>query len=85
MATPLIDWRSVREKLAAQRKQMFGTWLQNPSDLQLALEIRRLDDELEICNEHLVRDQERAAREEKRSRPELGQSAKRAAASFQTK
>ena len=61
MAATLIDWQSVREKLAAQRKELFECLLENPGDIELSVEIRRLDDELQVCTEHMERDRRRAA------------------------
>jgi len=64
MVTTFIDWKSVREKLAAQRKELFQCLLEDPDDLHLAAEIRRLDDELQLCAGHVERDRRRSAKSE---------------------
>lgn len=60
MANTLIDWQSVREKLALERRELFECWLENPGDIHLATVVRRLDDELLLCAEHIERDRKRA-------------------------
>jgi len=61
MATSSIDWQSVRERLLDQRKELFDSLLRNPAKIRLAAEIRQLDDELQVCSEHIERDRRRAA------------------------
>jgi hypothetical protein len=62
MATTLIDWQSVRGKLASERKELFDCLLENPKDIHLAAAVRRLDDELLLCAEHMERDRKRAGK-----------------------
>ena len=63
MASTSVDWQSVREKLAARRRDLFERLLENPGNIKLAAEIRRLDDELQVCADHIQRDRQRAAKD----------------------
>lgn len=53
MAAISIDWQTVREELARKRKELFDCFLKNPKEIRFAAEVRRLDDELFVCNDHL--------------------------------
>ena len=53
--TSIIDWQKVSEKLADKRRELFDCWLAHPEKIQLAAEIRRLDDELFVCAERARR------------------------------
>jgi hypothetical protein len=57
MAT-LVDWQKVRQELKDRRTQLFDRFVKNPGDVCLAIEIRRLDDQVLDCAEHLRREQD---------------------------
>lgn len=63
MAAISIDWQTVREELARKRKELFDCLLKNPKAIHFAAEVRRLDDELFACNDHIA--QNRARRNSK--------------------
>jgi hypothetical protein len=48
-----IDWKNVRIELGTTRKDLFERFVKNPADIRLAKEIRRLDDQLLTCLEHM--------------------------------
>lgn len=53
MAAISIDWQSVRVELARKRKELFDCFLEHPEQIHFAAEVRRLDDELFVCNDHI--------------------------------
>lgn len=59
MATSLIDWQNVREQLAARRRKLFDCFEENPENIRLAVEIKRLDDELLVCTDHIASNRKR--------------------------
>ena len=46
MQESAIGIQKIRNDLKCQRKRVFANFLQNPSDIHLALEIKLLDDRL---------------------------------------
>ena len=50
-----VDWKKVREELKARRTELFHLFEKNPGDIQLAIQIKLLDDEMWDCAEHLQR------------------------------
>jgi hypothetical protein len=57
MAT-LVDWQKVRQELKVRRTQLFDSFVRNPGDVCLAIEIKMLDDQMLDCAEHLRREQD---------------------------
>ena len=59
MAAISIDWQSVREELTRKRKELFDCFLKHPEHIHFAVEVRRLDDELFVCNDHIDQNRKR--------------------------
>lgn len=53
MLASSVDWKSKRETLKAKRDGLFKRYLKNPQDSPMALEIKRLDDEISECTKHM--------------------------------
>jgi hypothetical protein len=53
-----------RGELNIKRTSLFKKYLQNPNDLQLALEIKRIDDEIAECTDKM-RDEKLSERKSK--------------------
>ena len=49
-------WKKKRGDLNIKRISLFKKYLQNPNDLQLALEIKRIDDEIAECTDKMRRE-----------------------------
>lgn len=52
LATP-VDWKNKRETLKAERNLLFSRYLKNPHDGCLALEIKKIDDQIAECTEQM--------------------------------
>lgn len=52
-----VDWREKRKELTAERDALFRQFQSNPSKTQTGQEIKRLDDQVAECEEHLNRQQ----------------------------
>ncbi len=52
-------WKKKRDDLKSRRNSLFETYTKHPQNLQLAREIKALDDEIAECNLHV--EQERRA------------------------
>jgi len=59
MTSPSIDWKAVRTRLSDGRAELFDRFLENPTDMRLAREIRLLDDRMAECTERLERERKR--------------------------
>jgi hypothetical protein len=59
-----IDEHSKREKLKATRNLLFENFLKAPDDIRLALEIKRIDDQIAECTNQISRrETQRGARD----------------------
>ncbi len=54
MLETAVDWRRKRETLKAGRSRLFKRYLKSPNDIQLATEIKSIDDRIAECTERLV-------------------------------
>jgi hypothetical protein len=57
-------WKKKRGDLNIKRSSLFKKYLQNPNDLRLALEIKRIDDEIAECTDKM-RDEKLSERKSK--------------------
>jgi hypothetical protein len=57
-------WKKKRGDLNIKRTSLFKKYLQNPNDLRLALEIKRIDDEIAECTDKM-RDEKLSERKSK--------------------
>jgi len=48
-----IDWKKKRAELSTKRDLLFRKYSRNPHDLNLALEIKTIDDEVAECTDKL--------------------------------
>lgn len=55
MQTPGIDEKKVRDQLKQERNLLVETYLKNPMQTHLAIEIKSIDDRIEELTEHLDR------------------------------
>jgi len=53
MQVTAVDWKSKRDKLKARRALLFERYLDRPNDSSMALEIKKIDDEIAECTERL--------------------------------
>jgi hypothetical protein len=56
--TNLIDWKNVLKELVGKRTELFERFVKDPANIRLAREIKRLDDQILECREHLQHAQE---------------------------
>lgn len=49
------DERKKRDRLKTKRNLLYGQYLKNPKDTQLALEIKKIDDEVAECTKQMDR------------------------------
>lgn len=59
-AEALVDEKKRRDRLKTKRKLLYGQYLKNPKDAHLALEIKKIDDQVAECTEQI--DRRRSAR-----------------------
>jgi hypothetical protein len=57
-------WTEKRGELNLKRDSLFKTYLQNPHELHLALEIKKIDDEIAECTDKM-RDEKLSERKSK--------------------
>jgi hypothetical protein len=50
------DWKKKRDELTVKRNSLFQRYSRNPNDLQLAVEIKTIDDEIADCMEKLTQE-----------------------------
>jgi hypothetical protein len=50
------DWKKRREELIAQRAPLSARYQRNPGDLQLAVKLMKIDDEIAECTEFMTRE-----------------------------
>lgn len=48
-----IDEKKKRDRLKAKRNLLYGQYLKNPKDTRLALEIKKIDDEVAECTKQM--------------------------------
>jgi len=53
MQETLIECKSKRDKLKAKRDVLFERYLKSPNDSRMALEIKKIDDEIAECTDRL--------------------------------
>jgi len=53
MQETLVECKSKRDKLKAKRDLLFERYLKNPQDSRMALEIKKIDDEIAECTDRL--------------------------------
>ena len=53
VAKDFDDLEKKREELKAKRKRLFALFLRNPAQIRLAIEIKKIDDQVAECAEHL--------------------------------
>jgi hypothetical protein len=53
MLTTTIDWKTAREELKAERDLLFNRYEQNPENIRMALEIKRIDDQIAELSERM--------------------------------
>jgi uncharacterized protein (DUF2344 family) len=61
-------WKEKRQKLKAKRDSLFAKYTKRPQEYQLALEIKKIDDEIAECNR---KEQEGNERPKARRQPTL--------------
>jgi hypothetical protein len=49
-------WKRKREDLKKRRTPLFKRYEKSPGDLHLALEIKRIDDQIAECTQHMERE-----------------------------
>jgi hypothetical protein len=54
---PNRNWREERKELVAKRDLLFKNFQANPMDISLAQGIKKLDDQIAVCEEQLSREQ----------------------------
>jgi hypothetical protein len=57
MSAAPIDWLSEREELQARRNPLFERFEINPHNVRLAMEIKKIDDQIAECTERLTQEQ----------------------------
>jgi hypothetical protein len=53
MQVTSIEWKVKRDKLKAKRDLLFERYLKSPQDSSMALEIKKIDDEIAECTDRL--------------------------------
>jgi len=53
MPAASVDWKSKRDELKAKREPLFNRYLKHPNDIRLALEIKKIDDQIAECTEQM--------------------------------
>jgi hypothetical protein len=53
VAKDFDDLEKKREELKAKRDRLFALFLRNPAQIRLAIEIKKIDDQVAECTEHL--------------------------------
>jgi len=53
MQETLVECKSKRDKLKAKRDLLFERYLESPQDSRMALEIKKIDDEIAECTDRL--------------------------------
>ena len=56
MSTNPSIWEIKRDDLKNERRPLVGDFESHPSDVNLALRIKAIDDEIAVCTEHIRRD-----------------------------
>jgi hypothetical protein len=51
---PNKDWREERKALVAKRESLFKDFQANPMDISLAQSIKKLDDQVAVCEDSLT-------------------------------
>lgn len=46
-------WKKKRDDLKSKRNSLFEKYAKHPKDIHLALEIKKLDDEIADCTQHV--------------------------------
>ena len=49
-------WKKKRDDLKAKRNSLFEKYAKRPQDFHLALEIKKLDDEIAECTQHVEKE-----------------------------
>jgi hypothetical protein len=49
-------WKKKRDDLKAKRNSLFEKYAKHPQDFHLALEIKKLDDEIAECTQHVEKE-----------------------------
>jgi hypothetical protein len=49
-------WKKKRDDLKAKRNSLFEKYAKQPEDFHLALEIKKLDDEIADCTQHVEKE-----------------------------
>jgi hypothetical protein len=55
MGDQMDVWKSERDDLTIKRNSLFKRYSRNPNDLELAVEIKTIDDAIAACTEKLTR------------------------------
>jgi hypothetical protein len=53
MAAVVGVWKKKRDDLKSKRNSLFEKYAKHPEDFQLALEIKKMDDEIADCTHHV--------------------------------
>jgi len=64
-------WKKKRDDLKIKRNSLFEKYAKHPEDFHLALEIKKLDDEIADCTQHVEQERrsERSAPSPKKLQP----------------
>ena len=64
-------WKKKRDDLKHQRNSLFEKYARHPKDIHLALEIKKLDDEIAECTQHVEQERrtERSASSARKLQP----------------
>jgi hypothetical protein len=62
MPTHTVDWKIAREELKVKRDLLFARYERNPANLQMALQIRRIDDQIAEISERMSAGKRQAPR-----------------------
>ena len=64
-------WKKKRDDLKSKRNSLFEKYAKHPEDFQLALEIKKMDDEIADCTHHVEQERrsERSASHAKKLHP----------------
>ncbi|MGC1484509.1 MAG: hypothetical protein WA789_12010 [Candidatus Acidiferrum sp.] len=64
-------WKKKRDDLKSKRNSLFEKYAKRPEDFHLALEIKKLDDQIADCTQHVEQERrsERAASSPKKLQP----------------
>ena len=66
-------WKKQRDELSDKRNSLFKRYSRNPHDLELALEIKKIDDEIAECTDKMRREN----LSERKAKPLPGTAAKK--------